>query len=148
VSQPTIVTRKYHVAGCWTSQTAAQIAQFMNTSWVDESTQASFNSTLTGVFDAAAGVAQMNNNVIINELINQRPLIYCNITHCMVVVGIKYTPTPGGPNVREVDVMDPWPPNPRFRTLSAAEMMPAGYYMGQPVGSGQASFVASAYVSP
>ncbi|MGB6688316.1 MAG: C39 family peptidase [Terracidiphilus sp.] len=147
VDQRTIVMRKYHQLVCAPSQTAAQIAAFLNTQWTDESTGNQFACRLTAAFDAMAHVGAINNAIIVNELLNQRPVMYCNLSHAMVIVGVTYFPTPI-PNIQSVTVMDPWPYSPRLHPLSAPEMVPAVFNpLGQYVGGGQMSFLASVTVS-
>jgi hypothetical protein len=147
VDQRSIVIRKYGQLVCAPSQTAAQIAAFLNTQWTDESTGDQFSCSLTAAFDAMAHVGAINNAIIVNELLNQRPVVYCNLTHCMVIVGVTYIPTPI-PSIQSVTVMDPWPLSPRLHLLSPPEMVPAVYNgIGQYVGGGQMSFLASIDVS-
>jgi hypothetical protein len=94
-----------------------------------------------------AHVGAINNAIIVNELLNQRPVMYCNLSHAMVIVGVTYFPTPI-PNIQSVTVMDPWPYSPRLHPLSAPEMVPAVFNpLGQYVGGGQMSFLASVIVS-
>jgi hypothetical protein len=148
VDQKSIVVRKYGQLVCGPSQTAAQIAAFLNTQWVDETTQAPFTCTLTAAFDAMAHVNAINNAVIVNELLNQRPVVYCNISHCMVIVGVSYIPTQPVPAIQSVTVMDPWPYSPRLHPLTPAEMVPAIFNpVGQYMGGGQMSFLATVAVS-
>lgn len=81
----------------------------------------------------------MNNSFIANELMADKPLLYCNTHHAMVISDMAYYQTPMGPNVQRVDVIDPWPGSPDIHPLLPAEMMPA--HIG-----GQMTFVASVQV--
>ena len=91
---------------------------------------------ITAAYDPMNGVNAMNNFEIINELENDRPILYCNTHHAMVGVSIDYFNTPSGPNVVAFGVLDPWPYSPAFHYLSQPEMIPA--HMG-----GQMLFAAS-----
>ncbi len=143
VDQVTIVSRKYRVPACWPSGTAAAIAQFLNTTWIDQKTNTPFQCRLTGAFDAMAHVGAINNAMIVNELSNQRPVVYCNTHHCMVICEVKYYPGPM-PNIVEATVMDPWPKAQRFHSLCKPELYPAIFNQwGQRIGGGQMAFLGS-----
>jgi hypothetical protein len=147
VDQRTIVMRKYGQLVCAPSQTAAQIAAFLNTQWIDEATGRPFMCRLTAAFDAMAGVGAINNGIIVNELASQRPVIYCNLSHCMVIVGVTYLPTIPFPSIQNAMVMDPWPLSPRLHPLSPPEMFPAQFGPLGYIGGGQMSFLGTVLVS-
>lgn len=116
---------------------AINIARALSSSWVDANGQ-SFQSTVTAAYDANFGVA-INNSVIVDELSNNRPLLYCNTHHAMVVVQADYIPssTPYGvPSIFSVGVLDPWPYY-GFHLLSQPEIYPLN------VPGGQMTFLAS-----
>jgi hypothetical protein len=138
LDQQTIVMQKYHQLVCMPALTAQQIASDLSATWTDKNGTA-FTSTLTAAYDAQAGVLAINNAIIVNELLNQRPLLYCNKQHAMVIVAADYRPGPYGPIIDGIGVMDPWPPSPRLHPLSPQEMIPA--HLG-----GQMSFLGAVSV--
>lgn len=96
-------------------------------------------------------VAQIDNGTLIHRLTQEQPLVVCNSSHMMVLVGMNYFRRPdGGVFVREAWVADPMVPGsvtghmgpkalaPGFRYLHSSEMMPV------PVG--QLRFVADLQV--
>ena len=99
---------------------AAQIASDLSSPWTDD-----FESTLTAAYDFQAGVLAINNAIIVNELLEGRPLLYCNTHHAMVICGVDYRPSPIGPLIDGLAVMDPWPAAPRLHPLSRPELFPA-----------------------
>lgn len=98
-----------------------------------------FSPHIVAAYDAYRSINAINNNFIINELTQSRPLLYCNRTHAMVVVAIEYIATPMGPNPTAVGVIDPYPGSPDFHLLSGPEMVPA--HMG-----GDMTYVASVHI--
>jgi hypothetical protein len=140
VAQERIVTETYGQLACWPAFQYGIVSANLNKCWTDDSGN-NFRSTLTAAYDAQAGVNAINNAIIINELLHQRPLLYGNTHHAMVIVGANYAPSPAGPAINEVDVMDPWPPNPRIHPLSPPEMFPVQ-------AGGQMAYLASIVVSP
>jgi hypothetical protein len=139
LDQKKIVLRKYGQVVCMPARTAEQIAEDLNDEWVDDRGKP-FTSTLTAAYDFQAGVLAINNAIIINELINQRPLLYCNTHHAMVICAADYRPSPAGPLIDAVAVMDPWPWAPRIHPLSRPELLPA--HTG-----GQMTFLASVRIT-
>jgi hypothetical protein len=139
LDQKKIVMQKYKQLVCMPALTSAQIASDLSDTWTDDDGD-DFSSTLTAAYDFHAGVLAINNAVIINELINQRPLLYCNTQHAMVIVAADYRPSPAGPLIDGIAVMDPWPSSPRVHPLSRAELIPA--HQG-----GQMTFLAAVSVS-
>ncbi len=138
VDQMVIVQRAYGVLACQASQSIT-IAQVMSSTWQDDNGQ-QFQANVTAAYDVVNNVSAITNSVIVNELGNNRPLIYGNATHCMMVVSAEYFDTPTGPDIRAVGVMDPWPYNLPYHPLSMAEMIPA--HLG-----GQMRFLASVMVA-
>jgi hypothetical protein len=135
LDQQTIVMQKYGQVVCMPALTSSQIAQDLSDTWTDQNgTQ--FTSSLTAAYDAQAGVLAINNAIIINELLHQRPLLYCNTHHAMVITAADYRPNPAGPSIDGIGVVDPWPPSPRLHPLSPPELIPA--HLG-----GQMTFLAA-----
>lgn len=95
-----------------------------------------------------AGVGAMNNGIIVNELINQRSVIDCNLSHCMIIVGVTYLPTLPFPFIQNAVVMDPWPLSQRLHQLTPTpEMFPAQFGPLGYMGGGQMSFLGTVFVS-
>ena len=69
-----------------------------------------FSQQIEASYDPANGKVQTDNAIILTELQQNRPLLYANNHHCMVVVEATYILTAMGPNVTGVSVLDPWPP--------------------------------------
>jgi hypothetical protein len=75
------------------------ITQVLNGSWTDDYGQQFYPQVEAG-YDQLNGTVNINNTFIINELTQNRPLLYANTHHCMVIVEADYFETPMGPNVR------------------------------------------------
>ncbi|WP_414649022.1 hypothetical protein [Dyella sp.] len=138
VAQEDVVQRTYGQVVCAPSNDPINIARNLASAWVDRD-GASFSSNLVAAFDALHGVQNIDNAILINELANNRPLLYGNSHHAMVIVSVDYLDTPLGPNVQAVGVMDPWPGSPGFHSLSPSEMMPTPY--------GEMFFLAAVYIT-
>lgn len=108
VSQERIVEQVYHRRVNLPAMTGGTITAMVNRRWrADNGSE--FTSRVTGLFDAQAGAAAINNAMIVNELRRERPLIVGARTHAMVATAVDYIPTPMGPNIQAVGVFDPWP---------------------------------------
>jgi hypothetical protein len=140
VAQERIVIETYGQLVCWPAFQYEVVSANLNRCWKDDLGR-TFRAVLTAAYDAQAGVNAINNAIIINELQNRRPILYGNTHHAMVIVGASYAPGPAGPNILEVDVMDPWPPSQRIHPLSGPEMLPV--HLG-----GQMAYLASIGVAP
>lgn len=90
-------------------------------------------------YDFGAGVMAIDNRTIVDEILNDRPLLYGNQHHAMVISQVDYIDTPTGPAVLGVGVFDPWPSSPDFHPLTTAEMR------GQHEG-GEMSFLAAVHI--
>lgn len=98
------------------------------------------------VYSVDFGVAQIDNRDLVASLSAERPMVYCNNSHMMVLIGAGYWDV-GFPQVFSAWVADPWPGaqfapdmGPGFRDLSQAEMVPVQR-------GGQLRFVAEVSVS-
>jgi hypothetical protein len=138
VSQERIVTEVYGSAVNMPAQAGVTMAQQLNRDWVDDFGQP-FSAHLTGAYDAAAGVYQLTNSQIVSELDHDRPLLYGNQHHAMVLTAIQYYKTSAGPEVVAIGVFDPWPGN-GAHGLTTEEMTPAD-------SGGAMMFVATATIS-
>jgi hypothetical protein len=119
--------------------TPSGISNLLSGEWVDASGQ-KFKSNVVANYDIFSGKFAMDNFIIVNELSQDRPLLYCNKHHAMVVVSTDYVDTPMGPNVQQVLVMDPYPGSPNIHPLTIPEMIPA--HIG-----GEYSYLAAVYIS-
>jgi hypothetical protein len=99
------------------------ITQVLNGSWTDDYGQQFYPQVEAG-YDQLNGIVNINNTFIINELTQNRPLLYANTHHCMVIVEADYFETPMGPNITDVLVLDPWPYNPSLHPLTPPELLP------------------------
>jgi hypothetical protein len=138
VAQQRIVQRTFGVLTCAPPGSTINIVNVLRSRW-DDDTGSSFQPNIVAAYDPANGVTAINNAIIVNELNNNRPLLYCNTHHAMVVVAADYFNTPMGPNVQAVGVLDPYPGIPDFHPLNVAEMTPS--LMG-----GQMTFLAAVQV--
>ena len=116
VSQEKIVQRLYGTTVNFPARSAMEIAALVNTEWVDDAGKR-FRAVLTAAYDAYAGVNMMNNNYLINQLRQNRPILMCNTHHCMVVTLVDYSPF----QVMAVGVFDPWPIGPAAHSLPYPE---------------------------
>ena len=139
VSQERIVRETYGQLVCWPAFQYQIMAANLNKCWTDDSGR-KFRANLTAAYDAQAGVNAMNNAIIVNELLQQRPILYANTHHAMVICAVDYRPSTVGPLIDAVYVMDPWPPSPRIHALSQPEIVPIQV-------GGQMVFLASTIVS-
>lgn len=139
VDQSEIVKKTYGQPVCNPSGNPITIAMNLAKNWVDSQGQP-FSSSLVAAYDHYNNFNNIKNSTIINELANDRPLLYCNMHHAMVVVSATYYATPYGPNIQSVSVMDPWPASPGFHMLSPQEIRPVE--MG-----GEMTFLAAAFVT-
>jgi hypothetical protein len=137
-NQMRIVERVFNQPLCIEAQSAI-LDGVLSTNWLDDRGQ-EFRSVITGLYDLQNHINSINNSILVNELQNNRPLLYANTHHAMVIVGLKYFDTPFGPSVTEVTVLDPSPSSPAIHPLSAAELYPV--HLG-----GQMQFLASVQVT-
>jgi hypothetical protein len=139
IDQKVIVVANFGTLACAPSGTTLRMAQNLSGTWTDSDGQ-QFTSRVTAAYDPTNGINAINNAFIINELSDDRPLLYANTHHAMVVVGATYVDMPMGPDVREVDVLDPFPLSPALHPLTVPEMVPA--HLG-----GQMTFLASVIIT-
>jgi hypothetical protein len=138
LDQMKIVSAVFGGPVCTPSGNTLNIANVLSTSWTDDR-GVPFQSVVTGAYDPMNGVYAMNNAFMASELMADRPLLYCNMHHAMVVSDMAFFQTPMGPNVQHVDVLDPWPYGPDVHSLSPSEMTPMNL-------GGQMTFLAAVQV--
>jgi hypothetical protein len=123
VQQQRIVQTTFGAQLCAPSGNPITIARDLSRSWIDDS-GTPFQSNVAAAYDAWNGVNNLSNAFIVNQLENDKPLLYCNTHHAMVLVAVDYIDTPAGPNVIAAGVLDPYPTTPGFHPLSPAEIVP------------------------
>jgi hypothetical protein len=97
--QKVIVSSVFGAPKCVPAGKSSVIGSVLSASWKDDNGD-DFQSTVTAAYDAANNINLISNAFILNELANNRPLLYANTHHAMAVVGIKYIATPAGPYSR------------------------------------------------
>jgi hypothetical protein len=129
---------------CAPAQRAINIAAELSGQWVDSSENV-FQSQVTAAYDAAYGNS-LNNAIIVNELLADRPLLYCNTHHAMMVVSADYVLPPvlnAIPMIMQVGVLDPWPNSAPYHLLSQPEIYPVQVFVPGSLVQGQMTFLAS-----
>ncbi len=135
IDQEEIVRQVYGRLQCFPAGTLT-IGQALSRTWTDSDGQ-KFKSKVVAGFDPMNGIVAINNRVIVNELVNDRPVLYCNTHHAMLIYRVDYFPTPI-PNIQGVGVIDPWPSSPRLHPLNRPEIFP--------IPQGQMTFLATVRV--
>lgn len=107
---------------CAPAMVTGTIVNVLSSTWEDDS-GAPFRSTIIAAYDPMNNVNAINNAFIVDHLANDRPLLYCNTHHAMVVVAADYFATPYGPNVQAVGVIDPFPTTLGFHPLTPPEIV-------------------------
>lgn len=138
VSQRRIVQEAYGTTVNMPAGSGLVIAEALNRQWTDED-GISFTATVTGEYDADAGIAAISNATLVDSLAHDRPLVIGTTQHAMVLTDIDYVALPQGPYVLAAGVFDPWP-GIGARGLTPLERTPI------PLG-GQLRFVASFVVA-
>jgi hypothetical protein len=128
IDQKQIVERVFGGLVCEPAETGLTMAYMLSDKWTDV-LGLPFQSRVVAAYDQHAGVNKITNSFIIDELRNNRALLYANRDHAMVVTAVEYTETTKGPSVYRVGVLDPYPTNLPFRSLTPLEMVPA-YFGG------------------
>jgi hypothetical protein len=137
-NQTVIIRKTFGDLVCRTGA-PSDISNLLSGEWVDAREQ-KFKSNVVANYDIFSGKFAMDNSIIVNELSQDRPLLYCNKHHAMVVVSADYFDTAMGPNLQQVLVMDPYPGSPDVRPLTILEMIPA--HRG-----GDYSYLAAVYIN-
>jgi hypothetical protein len=112
VSQARIVREAYGGIANMRGTTRA-IMESLNRDWVDDANRP---------FRVSADTFSANWITATQDLAQNRPLIVGSLGHAMILTAAEYTRFPNGNGrVQGVIVRDPWPTNPRRRTLSPQE---------------------------
>ncbi len=107
----------------------------LSASWRDKLGN-DFGSRVTARYAPASGIVSINKALIVELLTDNKPILYANTHHAMVIVSADYVETDSGPNVMSLGVLDPWPASQPYHPLTPAEMIPI--HQG-----GQMTFLAS-----
>jgi len=124
IDQMVIVQRVFGGLVCAPSGNTTNITAILNVPWIDARGEA-FRPHITAGYDVFNGILAINNTIIISELADDRPLLYCNQSHAMVLVACDFVATPVGPRILAAGVLDPMPGVPDFHALSPGELVPA-----------------------
>lgn len=108
VDQTRIVRQTYGELYNLPAFSAANIAALSNRIWSDDAGR-NFSSQLVAAYDYYAGVNSLDNATILQALASERPMILCNRSHAMLLVGAQFVPTAYGPHIVNMGVFDPWP---------------------------------------
>jgi hypothetical protein len=124
MDQEKIVAAEFSGLVCQPAQ-PGRITHVLNSPWTDDLGQ-QFRPHVNAGYDQLGGVntigfGSAGNSFILNELMQNRMLLYGNTHHCMAIVEADYFPTQWGPDIRRVMVLDPWPYNPPEHPLSNLE---------------------------
>jgi hypothetical protein len=139
VAQELIVRRTFGAQICVSSGNTSSIANDLSQTWVNSQGR-QFDSTISAAYDYWNGINNLDNSLIVEQLTNDKPLLYCNEHHAMVLVSVDYYDTPYGTNIVSAGVLDPWPDGPGYHRLTSREIFPAH-------NSGQLTFLAAVEVS-
>jgi hypothetical protein len=123
VLQSQIVLDTYGAVVCLPANATITIARDLSRPYADINGRYFF-SRITAAFDPANNIYNLNNAMIVEELRANRPLLYCNTHHAMVLYEVTYTGSDLAPNIQQAKVVDPWPYSPRTHTLTSAELYP------------------------
>ena len=121
VRQERIVESVWGQVTCISSGPVRNIAATLSGRWTDEN-GGSFSSRITAAYDHWNQINTLSDSFIIDELANNRPLLYCNWSHAMVAVLTEYGETHYGPKPMRVGVLDPYIG--QFRDLTTSEANP------------------------
>ena len=139
IDQKKVVERVFHLDVCRPAPATSVIGEVLSGVWQDDSDRV-FKSTVVAAYDPSNGIMNIDNTFIMGELAANRPLLYANTHHAMVVTAMDYMATPSGIYPQAVGVLDPWPYNHPFHPLDATEMRPSH-------AGGQMMFLASVNVA-
>jgi len=117
VSQERIVKQLYGSDVNLPMYIAKQFARLLNRTWTDDN-GVQFKATLKAVYDSRAHVSTITNAFILDELRQGRPIIHCNLHHCMVATAVDYTPS----GVVGVWAYDPMPGAVRMPLLTGNQI--------------------------
>ncbi|GAB6264499.1 papain-like cysteine protease family protein [Photobacterium sp. R1] len=138
VSQERIVSEVYGSPVNMPAAYGSTISRQINKDWYDD-LSVPFSSRVTGLFDLDAGVTNLTNQDIVDNLDQEKPLIIGTAGHAMVLSSVDYIVTLQGPQIIGALAFDPWPGR-GLRSLSPSELTPV-------VLGGQLRYLASVAVT-
>ncbi|VVP24535.1 hypothetical protein PS862_04031 [Pseudomonas fluorescens] len=110
VSQQAIVLQVYGTISNIPALSGSVVSQALTRRWIDQNGNR-FDVRLIAAYDADAGVNAINNQLILQSLAQERPLVFGNLSHAMVLTAAAFQNTPMGPQIFNLGFMDPWPGN-------------------------------------
>jgi hypothetical protein len=124
IDQDVIAQAIFHTLECKPAGNTKVLDAVLSHQWTDNDGD-KFTATITGLYDPLNGISDMDNDDIVSAMKHDKPLLYCNTTHAMVVIGLDYRKLASGEllAVDQVHVADPYPGK-GFHVLSPAEMVP------------------------
>lgn len=125
VAQERIVKETFGALECRPSGYPKTITEALSREWTDDSGD-DFESVVTAGYDYFSGVVAIDNGFIIEQLSDDKPILYCNTHHAMLNVLVEYAEYPNGAvQVGAAGVLDPWPASAGFRRIGGPEIAPA-----------------------
>lgn len=121
--QKRIVAGTDRVLACMAQQPGI-ITSVLNRGWIDDS-GIPFWPYVDASYDQVNMEITITNAFIIGALLQNRPLLYANGHHCMVLAAVDYIETLAGPSIINANVLDPWPGAAPIHPLTPAELRPA-----------------------
>jgi hypothetical protein len=139
INQDVIAQTIFGTLACLPSGNTKVLDVVLSHDWTDDNGD-KFTATITGLYDPLNGVNALDNDDLVSEMKADKPVLYCNTHHAMVMVGMDYRRDAFGNLVAvdQVHIADPMPgaAGNGFHVLSIPEMVPA------PLG-GQLTYLAS-----
>jgi hypothetical protein len=89
IDQKEIVPQAYGQYA-WLPGGTSAIACALSKTWIDAN-GVTFTSRVVAAFDPANGINVINNAIIVNELQDDHPLLYCNAHHAMLNDSVAYS---------------------------------------------------------
>lgn len=125
IDQDVIARTMFGTLACRPSGGTKVLDAVLSREWTDDG-GAAFTATIKGLYDPLNGIRDLDNNDILSEMKHDNPMLYCNKTHAMVIVGIDYQKDNDGDLIQidQVHMADPYPGK-GFHVLSPSEMRPA-----------------------
>ncbi|MCK8783904.1 hypothetical protein M0638_05850 [Roseomonas sp. NAR14] len=123
VDQQRIVQAVFGQQACLPSPSIV-MARVLSARWTDNDGN-DFSASLRAAYDFGNGINAITDGFIVDEIRNNRPLLYGNGHHAMVLSQVDFVDTPSGPLIQGSGVFDPWPWSPDFHPLSPPELVPA-----------------------
>ena len=120
LDQLRIVDATFGNIACQAAPNSLTIAQNLSRSWVDDN-GVPFTSVVNAAYDPANNIYALNNDLIVQQLSNDKPLLYANQHHAMVLVGADYLDGEFGIMLQGGIVLDPWPYSPEWHYLTPSE---------------------------